>query len=276
MTSSFRLPSFREGIPGLGYSNDGGTLDLFGDYEGIDLSSNIPYQIPDSAIPISVGQGAGSTSASNFLNQALGGLLGGLGGSGGGLSSEDIEDLTDTVRDETSDLRDDIDDVYREIANAYGITPQQAIAGWEQRLQGIDTDFRNRYDGRLYGFSPTPARLGTQEFVTEMDKALGTYSNLVRPQFMNVAVDPPVVSLDKKEIDKNMEYMENISRAIGFAKEGMDDIVGNYQGAQTQEFIYEPGGQNYSPTAIAGRLGSADTVRSFMNPTADYLPLTKY
>ena len=266
------LPSFGN-YEGIDYSSN--------IFDGIDFSTNIPYQIPDSAIPISVGQGAGNTSAPDFLNQALGGLLGGLGGSRGGgslggLSRDEIEDLTDTVKDEIGDLRGDIDDLYGEIASAFGVTPEQFIAGQEQRLQDLNTRFRNEYDQRLYGYSPTPGSLGTQNFVSEMDKALGTYSNLVRPQFMNVAVDPPVVGLDKKEIDKNMEYMENISRAIGFAKEGMDDIVGNYQGAQTQEFIYEPGGQNYNPTAIASRLGSADTVRSFMNPTADYLPLTKY
>lgn len=272
MTSSFRLPSFREGIPGIGYSSNGGTLDIGGMSPSEILSSK---DIDFNVVP-------GTNSAGDLLNEVLGGVLGGLGGSGGGggslggLSRDEIEDLTDTVKDEISDLRGDIDDLYGEIASAFGVTPEQFIAGQEQRLQDLNTRFRNEYDQRLYGYSPTPGSLGTQNFVSEMDKALGTYSNLVRPQFMNVAVDPPVVGLDKKEIDKNMEYMENISRAIGFAKEGMDDIVGNYQGAQTQEFIYEPGGQNYNPTAIAGRLGSADTVRSFMNPTADYLPLTKY
>ena len=249
------------------------------------------YTLPAGASPVFTantdsgfldfgGGGDSSSSATNFLKDALAGILGGLGGSsaGGsyGLSSEDIEDLTDLVERKAEDLNDLVRSQRDKIGSYFGVSPQDFRLAQLNRFTQEGDRIESQYNPRLYGYTPN-LRPQTQEFVGDMRSAIGEFG-LLNPasRFYSVATNPPVVQLDKKQIDKNMEYMEDISRAIGKSREGYDDIVGDYQGSQTQEFIYAPGGKDYNPTAIAGRLNSPAMQQAYFNPTTDYLPLTKY
>lgn len=233
------------------------------------LTNPASYLSPTTAaVAASAAPTGTSAGGTDFLANALQGLLTGLGGSGGSMFGGGGGRSRENIEEAYEDLEDDTRGTFNDLGNVFGVSPTDLYTGLQSRYQAYIEPAAQR--GYNYLFNFEPRNLGTDRMAGQLQSALGQFSLLNNPRFQEVASNPGVISIDAANMSREMmEPMKEVVRE-GPYPGGMFD----YSAPQSTMLRTEPGTQplnNFKNT-----LQSNEVQKGYFDPVSLYSDLYKY
>lgn len=151
-----------------------------------------------------------------------------LTGDGIGFDSEFIKKSTEEIDKRSEQTLEDMLNVFDVANKIYGVTPADALQEYYQRYGDVIEEQFRRGSDLLYNFDPDFSNQ-RQRLSQDIDSAIDQYSNLLSPDFMNTALNPPVVKTDPAEIYGSLDFSEkgyNINNPlIGYSDPGSRALI---------------------------------------------------
>jgi len=160
------------------------------------------------------------------------------GNSGFGFDSSFIKESTKDIDKRSERTLEDMLNVFDVANKIYGVTPADALQEYYQRYGDVIEDQFKRGSDLLYNFDPDFSNQ-RQRLSQDIDSAISQYSNLLSPDFMSTALNPPVVKTDPAAIYGSLDFSPekgyNIANPlIGYSDPGSQALIQGRRGAMDE------------------------------------------
>ena len=160
------------------------------------------------------------------------------GNNGFGFDSSFIKESTKDIDKRSEKTLEDMLNVFDVANKIYGPTPKKALEEYYQRYGDVIEDQFKRGSDLLYNFDPDFSNQ-RQRLSQDIDSAISQYSNLLSPDFMSTALNPPVVKTDPAAIYGSLDFSPekgyNIANPlIGYSDPGSQALIQGRKGAMDE------------------------------------------
>ena len=214
--------------------------DTVGDYTGLSGSGG---NFSGSSGSSSSGGGFWSSVGKNLPKIATGVGAGAdiyqsLTGDKIGFDTEFIKESTKEIDKRSEQTLEDMFDVFNISESVFGVKPKDAVQEYYERYGDVIEDQFRRGSDLLYNFDPDFSNQ-RQRLSLDIDAAIKQYSNLLSPDFMDTALNPPVVKTDPAAIYGSLDFSPekgyNIANPmIGYSDPGSQALIQGRRGAMDE------------------------------------------
>lgn len=155
-----------------------------------------------------------------------------------GFDSEFIKESTKEIDKRSEQTLEDMFDVFNISESVFGVKPKDAVQEYYERYGDVIEDQFRRGSDLLYNFDPDFSNQ-RQRLSQDIDSAISQYSNLLSPDFMSMALNPPVVKTDPAAIYGSLDFSPekgyNIANPmIGYSDPGSQALIQGRRGAMDE------------------------------------------
>jgi hypothetical protein len=146
-----------------------------------------------------------------------------------GFDSSYIKESTKEIDKRSEQTLEDMFDVFNIAENVFGVKPADALQEYYQRYGDVIEEQFRRGSDLLYNFDPDFSNQ-RQRLSQDIDSAISQYSNLLSPDYMSTALNPPVVKTDPAAIYGSLDFSPekgyNIANPlIGYSDPGSRTLI---------------------------------------------------